>query len=149
MLIKISKCLFLLRRMVILYPALLSAALISLFFWSAEGYAQTTNEIKHAKKLFAGAWLNKKSTRHLLIFIEKDGYVTINDWTSNVQKRESGDAYKAIIRKDKLIMPEDRDHHSDYSEIFIQDNKLIYMTRNKMPDNKIIVEKQIFLRTLM
>jgi hypothetical protein len=133
-------------RNILPFKVVLLCSLIALFFWNAEGYAQTPAEIKWAKKIFGGPWVDKKTTRHLRIFIEKDEYATINDWTSKFQKQESGDAYKAIIRNGKLIMYEDHEFHAPYSEISIQNNRLVYMTRYKSYDGKTIIEKQFFVR---
>jgi len=110
--------------------------------------AQTGPEIKKADKLFGGAWVNKRTTRHLRIFIEKDGYVTINDWTSKKQKQEEGDAYKAYIKKGKLIMPEDLEHHTPYSEMQVKDNTLIYITIFKDNEGKQITDKEFFVKEL-
>ena len=108
--------------------------------------AQHPAEIKEAKALFEGAWLNKKTDRHITIFIEEDGYVTINDWTGR-KKGASIDAYKAYITKKKLIMPADTDHHAPYSEILISGKTLVYLTESTGPNDEKLIEKELFVRS--
>ena len=80
------------------------------------------------EKRFAGKWQNKNSTRCLEISFEH-GYATILDWTPKFQKRESGDVYKAFLKNGKLVMPEETEHHAPYSEIRLEHNRLIYLTK--------------------
>jgi hypothetical protein len=108
--------------------------------------AQTPLEVKNADKLFSGFWIDRKTTRHLSINIEKDGYVVVNDWTSKYQKQESGDAYKAYIKGEKLIMPLDNEHHAPYAEMQIVDKKLVYITKFKDVKGKLMVGKELFVR---
>lgn len=116
-----------------------------LFFSFTAGMAQSPGEIKRAKLLFEGAWINKKEARHLTIFIEDDGYVTINDWTGN-RKNASVDAYKAFIKNGKLIMHAETEHHAPYSEIRISGKMLIYQTG--LPhSNQEPLEKIYFIRS--
>ncbi|MET4080867.1 hypothetical protein ABIB40_000811 [Pedobacter sp. UYP30] len=92
--------------------------------------AQSKVEIAHAKKLYAGIWVNKKAKRYLAFYFDKEvDYITINDWTGNSDpsNNENIDAYKASIRGDKLIMAaKNGDHHAPYCEIEITDRKLVY-----------------------
>ena len=125
-------------------PLLLIALAIMLL--PVNTHAQTLHYIRQAKKAFEGAWVNKKEKRHLRIFIEKDGYVTINDWVSKYQKQENGDAYKAFIKNGKLVMPEDAQHHAPYSELIAKNRTLTYLTKYVDPKGKISLEKLIFVK---
>lgn len=125
---------------------ILSIILPLLMYAACPGAAQTMAEIKHAKTLFEGAWINKKDRRHLTISIENDGYITINDWVGK-WKGQSVDAYKAFIRKGKLIIPADTDHHGPYSELYRIGNTMVYMTEDNFLSNKTTIEKSIFTRT--
>jgi hypothetical protein len=120
--------------------------ILLLLFLSTNGKAQQALEIKKARALFEGAWVNKKANRHLTIFIEADGYVTINDWVGS--KRTAGiDAYKAYIKKSKLIMPAEADHHAPYSEMYIKGNQLVYLTQAEDLMNKKVIENVYFVRS--
>jgi len=92
--------------------------------------AQTKAQIAHFKKKYHGTWVNKKDKRYLRFFFDEDaGYITINDWTGNLDRNKSNtiDAYKAFIKGNKLIIPaEHNDHHSPYCEIEIVNKKLFY-----------------------
>jgi len=101
---------------------------------------------KQSGKPFNGIWVDKETTRHLEISF-KDGYATIIDWTSKAQKRESGDIYKAFLRKGKLIMPEDTEFHAPYSEIRLKNNKLIYLTKPITNGKTSQWDKQVFIRS--
>ncbi|MGY4382986.1 hypothetical protein ACVWYN_000005 [Pedobacter sp. UYP24] len=120
--------------------------IVILMLINSAGFAQTPTEIRMAKKVFTGAWVNKKTTRHLTISMEKEGYATINDWTSKYQKQESGDAYKAFIEHGKLIMPAEKEHHAPYSEMTVKNNTLTYVTKFVDFKGKIILEKLLFQR---
>ncbi|GGI51795.1 hypothetical protein GCM10011425_30070 [Mucilaginibacter galii] len=108
--------------------------------------AQTSLEIKKADKLFSGFWIDRKTSRQLLIGVEKDGYVIINDWTGKMQDRGSADAYKANIKGEKLIMPPEFEHHAPYAEILILNKKLIYLTKFKDVTGKEVVTRQSFVK---
>ena len=108
--------------------------------------AQTPLEIKKADKLFSGFWIDRKTTRHLLIGVEKDGYVIINDWAGRFEDRGSADAYMAFIKGEKLIMPPDNEHHAPYAEMQITNKKLVYSTKFKDIAGKLIVEKELFVK---
>lgn len=109
-------------------------------------YAQLSAETKQAEKLYGGIWTDKKTTRHLQIYFENDRYATITDWTSKYQKRESGDVYKALIENGKLIMPEDTEHHAPYSEIKVENDKLIYRIKVVGSGKASTWERQVFTR---
>ena len=90
--------------------------------------AQSKSEKKQSEKLYEGTWVNKK-TKRFIAFYYDDDYVTINDWTgsSNRNKNNNIDAYKALIEGDKLvILEENSDHHAPYCEIEILNHELIY-----------------------
>lgn len=91
--------------------------------------AQTSTVKKQTGKQFEGLWINKQTTRCLEISF-RNGYATIVDWTARLQKRESGDIYKAFLKKGKLIMPEETGHRAPYSEIIIKNNTLIYLSKS-------------------
>ncbi|MEO5911708.1 MAG: hypothetical protein ABIP95_12515 [Pelobium sp.] len=103
--------------------------IIIIFFSNLVG-AQSKPEKIQSKKLYEGTWVNKKAKRFIAFYYDDDvDYVTINDWTgsSNRNKNNNIDAYKAFIKGNKLIIPaENSDHHAPYCEIEILDHKLIY-----------------------
>ena len=101
---------------------------------------------KLLEKRFAGAWVNKKSTRHLEIYFE-DGYATIMDWTAKFQKRGSSDVYKAFPENGKLVMPEETEHHAPYSEIIFENNRLIYLTKVSQNGKTITWDRIVFTRS--
>ncbi|MCD0488992.1 hypothetical protein LPB86_12200 [Pedobacter sp. MC2016-14] len=119
--------------------------LIFLLLTAAPGQAQSPST-PQAEKLFKGIWVDKKTTRHLEISFE-NGYATIIDWTSKLQKRESGDIYKAFLRNGKLVMPEDTEFHAPYSEIISKNNTLIYLTKPIITKKTSRWDKQIFTRS--
>jgi hypothetical protein len=109
--------------------------------------AQTVKELKQADKIFGGPWVNKKTSRHLRIFLElKEGYFLINDWNSKEQERISGDAYKAFVRNGKLVMPAETEHYAHYSEMIVVNNRLIYITKFKDVTGKMIIDKETYVR---
>ena len=114
-----------------------------LLFANGSSYAQS--KLKPVEKLFAGVWVDNKTSRHLEISFHK-GYATIIDWTSNMQKRESGDIYKAFLKNGKLVMPEDTEHHAPYSEIRFKNNTLIYLTKDIGIGKKPLWDKEVFTR---
>ena len=97
------------------------------------------------QKKFKGLWTNKKTSRCLEIYFE-DGYATIMDWTPKFQKRESSDVYKAFPKNGKLVMPEETEHHAPYSEIIIENNRLIYVTKQMGKGKKPTINKIVFTR---
>jgi hypothetical protein len=112
------------------------------------GFAQTKAELKRAKKLFDGYWVNKKSHRHLTISFEVQDYATINDWQGKMDDDNHGiDAYKAFVNNDKLVMPEDKtDLRSPYCEIVRKGKVLLYRCREMNSNSKRFVEEIVFTR---
>ena len=117
--------------------------LVLLFSGTVDAQSSADNLLK---KHFAGAWVNKQSTRHLEIYFE-DGYVTIMDWTAKFQKRESSDVYKAFPESGKLVMPEETEHHAPYSEIIFENNRLIYLTKVSQKGKTITWDRIVFTRS--
>jgi len=118
--------------------------LIVLMLNGSSSHAQSSSK-QQEEKLFKGIWVDKKTTRHLEISFE-NGYANIIDWTSNVQKRESGDIYKAFPKNGKLVMPEDTEFHAPYSEIILKNNRLIYLTKPISNGKTSLWDKQVFVR---
>jgi len=116
---------------------------VVLLFVNGISYAQSKQ--KQVEKVFEGLWVEKKTTRCLEISFG-NGYATIIDWTSKVQKRESGDIYRAFLKNGKLIMPEDTEHRAPYSEIRFKNNKLIYLTRDIGMGRKPGWDTEVFTR---
>lgn len=104
--------------------------LIILLLYQSNGYSQESVSIRLLQKQYDGVWMDRKTTRCLQITFENDQFATVTDWTPRYQSRESGDVYKAFIKKGRLVMPEDKEHHAPYSEITIEKNKLIYRTKS-------------------
>jgi hypothetical protein len=111
-------------------------------------FAQTKAELKKAKKLFGGYWVNKKAQRHLSISFDVQDYATINDWHGKMSDDNNTiDAYKAFVENDKLVMPEDKtDLRSPYCEIIRKGNVILYRCREMESSSKKFVEETIFIR---
>ena len=111
-------------------------------------FAQTKAELKAAKKLFEGYWVNKKSKRHLTISFDIDDYATVNDWHGKwSQDNNTIDAYKAFVKKDKLVMPEDKtDLRCPYCEIIKKGNALLYRCRGMNTKDKSFIDQVLFVR---
>jgi len=120
--------------------------LIIWFLYPSNGYSQKSVTITQLQKQYGGTWIDRKTTRCLQITFDNDQFATIIDWTRKYQGREHGDVYKAYIKKDTLVMPEDKDHHAPYSEITIENNKLIYRTKFTGIQKISIWDKQVFSR---
>jgi hypothetical protein len=114
----------------------------------ADGFAQTKTEIKTAKKLFEGYWVNTKAHRHLLIAFDEQDYATINDWHGKMSDdNNTVDAYKAFIKDNKLVMPEDKtDLRSPYCEILKKGNVLLYRCRDMLTNSKQFTDQVWFVR---
>jgi len=112
------------------------------------GFAQTKAELKKAKKLFDGYWVNKKAQRHISISFDEQDYATINDWHGKMSDdNNTVDAYKAFVKNDKLVMPEDKtDLRAPYCEIIKKGNVLLYRCRGMESDSKRFVEETVFIR---
>jgi|SRR6187402_3963535 len=127
----------------------LAFAVITCFILSGlNGFAQTKAELKAAKKLYAGSWVNKKVKRHLTISFDTEDYATINDWQGKWNDDNHGiDAYKAFIFQQKLVMPEDKtDLRSPYCEIVKQGSAILYRCRQMNTKDKRFVEQYLFVR---
>lgn len=110
--------------------ALLVIAFITgIFLCSTAASAQSPANLEQLSKKYAGTWYNKENKRYIRFFFEEGyDYVTINDWTGKLRNQGSGDAYKAFIKGDKLVMPaENDDHHATYCEIEIMNDTLVYI----------------------
>nr|WP_199001330.1 hypothetical protein [Flavobacterium sp. ASV13] len=90
--------------------------------------AQSPTSQKQLSKKYSGTWYCKAEKRYIRFYFEKgDNYVTVNDWTGNINKLQNIDVYKAYIKGNKLTLPaENDDHHSSYGEIEIENNILQY-----------------------
>ncbi len=119
--------------------------LFVLMLTGASSQVQSSSK-QQVEKLFKGIWVDKITTRHLEISFE-NGYATIIDWTSKVQKRESGDIYKAFLRNGKLVMPADTEFHAPYSEIILKNNRLIYQTKPMSNGKTSQWDKQVFIKS--
>lgn len=117
--------------------------LVTLLLADINKQAQTSTSKKQTENQFEGLWINKQTTRHLEISFQ-DSYATITDWTAKLQNRESGDVYKAFLKKGKLIMPEETMHRAPYSEIIVKNNTLIYLSKSM--GAKLAWNKEIFTR---
>jgi hypothetical protein len=120
--------------------------LIILFLYQSNGYSQESVTIRQLQKQYGGTWIDRKTTRCLQITFDNERFATIMDWTRKYQSRESGDVYKAYIKKDTLVMLEDKEHHAPYSEITIENNKLIYRTKSSGILKVSIWDTQVFTR---
>lgn len=111
-------------------------------------FAQTKAELKEAKRMYQGNWVNKEAKRHLTISFDIADYATINDWHGKwSQDNNTIDAYKAFVYQHKLVMPEDReDLRAPYCEILKKGNMLIYRCRQMDSKDKQFVEEVTFVR---
>jgi hypothetical protein len=132
--------------------SLLNYLIVGLFAYFLLGgfnvLAQTKAELKIAKKLFEGNWVNEKAKRHLTISFDNQDYATINDWQGKwSQNNNAIDAYKAFVLKGKLVMPEDKtDLRSPYCEIVKQGTALLYRCRGMNTMSKRFIEQILFVR---
>lgn len=96
--------------------------------------AQKQKTIPFAMSKFRGEWHNTKGKNVLYISYDTDvAYATINNDPKD--KRYSIDVYKAFPKGNKLIMPADNnEHHCSYSEMSIENNKLIIRTNDPLDD---------------
>lgn len=122
--------------------------LLTLVFITKNACAQTKAEIRHAKKLFEGDWINKKAKRHLSISFDYNDYVLINDWHGKFSSDNNTiDAYKAFIKKEKLVMPEEKeDLRAPYCEILRKGNALLYRCKGMGPTAKVFIDEVWFVR---
>lgn len=108
--------------------------------------AQTKLEIKQAKHLYEGDWVNKKSRRHLRIIFEPEGYATVNDWVGKFEAA-SVDAYKAFVKSGKLILPEDKEEHiAPYCELLVKNNVLQYRCKRILLNSNAFTEGESFVK---
>jgi len=108
--------------------------------------AQTKSAIRRTKALFEGEWIQKNTKRHLYIEFQPEEYFRIDDWGADTQQFRQGDIYKAFIRQEKLIMPEDKEHRAPYSELLIYNRQLIYVTKFSEGKNKTRLLKEVFTK---
>jgi len=113
-----------------------------------KGFTQKNTELKAAKKLYEGEWVNKKAKRHLTISFDTDDHATINDWHGKwSQENNTIEAYKAFLKQGKLVMPEDKtDLRSPYCEIIKKGNLLLYRCREINTKNTKFVDNIWFVR---
>lgn len=126
----------------------LAGVFICCLLFQGNVFAQTKLEIKKSKKLFEGFWVNKKTHRHLLIGFDDQDWATINDWTGKMNDdNHSVDAYKAFVKDDKLVMPEDKtDLRSPYCELVRKGNSILYRCRGMNTKSKEFVDQDLFVR---
>jgi hypothetical protein len=108
-------------------------------------FAQTKTAFKEAKKLYEGEWVEKKTKRHISITLQDTDYFLINDW-SEAGDGSSVDAYRAFLKKGKLIMPEDTEHHAPYAELFLKNKRLVYLSKYKDINGKFFYERVAFVK---
>ncbi|MFA6246586.1 MAG: hypothetical protein WC615_06575 [Mucilaginibacter sp.] len=122
--------------------------LLTVILTNRNAYAQTKADIRYAKRLFEGNWINKKAKRHLSISFDYNDYVLINDWHGKFSSDNNTiDAYKAFIEKEKLVMPEEKeDLHAPYCEILRKGNALLYRCKGMGPTAKVFIDEIWFVR---
>lgn len=101
--------------------------ILALFLKVCPSFSQSPATIKQLEKIYKGTWYNKKDKRYIRIYFEEgQEYATINDWSGNLHKQETADAYKVRAEGKKLIQPsENADHHAPYCEMKVVNQKLI------------------------
>ncbi|WP_152620293.1 hypothetical protein [Pedobacter lusitanus] len=87
---------------------------------------QTRAKIAGIKKSFEGLWYNQKTRRYISISFDYGDDALINDWRGKLTNRSTADAYIAFIKGNKLILPEEKEHHGVYCEMLISKRKLLY-----------------------
>lgn len=90
-----------------------------------------------ALKQFDGIWYCKTEGRYLEVFIDAtdSSRVTINEWKGVPQRKVAMnvDAYTALLRGQKLIIPADaKEHRAPYCELSIKDDQLYYSCNGGM-----------------
>jgi len=91
--------------------------------------AKIKTEMTKAKKAFEGIWYNKEANRYLSISFDYGDYALINDWIGESKNDANIDAYKAFPKGDKLILPEEKEHHGTYCEMTISKKRLRYQCK--------------------
>lgn len=127
-----------------LMPIIHAAFLFVLIAFAGNNiFAQTKSEIARSKEIFEGTWYNKTEQRYIrLYYVDDANFVTINDWIKGAE--DGGDAYKAFIKGERLILySEDTHHRAPYCEIEIANTKLIYRCNNmNSTDNFLHIKEQ-------
>ena len=104
-------------------------------------------DINELSKKYGGTWYSETDKTYITFYFETGlDYATVNSWTSDIDKKENIDAYKAFIKDGKLILPaENSDHHAPYCEISIENNLLIYKCNQALnfSDNYLNTKKPI------
>jgi hypothetical protein len=110
--------------------------------------AQSKADIRHAKILFEGNWINKKIKRRLSISFDYIDYVLINDWHGKFSSDNNTiDAYKAFIKNEKLVMPEEKeDLRAPYCELLRKGNAQLYRCKGMVPTAKVFIDEVWFVR---
>jgi len=121
------------------------AFLALLLFSGAKVFSQSPSEILEAEKRFGGVWVNKETARHLQLSFEGSQAIIL-DWNARLQKRESGDVYKARLTNGRLVMAEDKLHHAPYSEILLEKGMLVYLTRPLSDGRRQPWDREVFTR---
>jgi hypothetical protein len=134
--------------MMIILKKIVFLVLLPVILITSNALAQTKADIRHAKKLFEGNWINKKAKRHLSISFDYNDYVLINDWHGKFSSdNNTVDAYKAFIEKEKLVMPEEKeDLRAPYCEILRKGNALLYRCKGMGPTAKVFIDEVWFVR---
>lgn len=89
--------------------------------------------------------MNKETARHLQLSFQ-GAQVTVLDWNGRLQKSDSGDVYRAILTNGRLVLAEDRLHHAPYSEILLEKDVLVYLTRPISEGGGKVWEREVFTR---
>lgn len=73
-----------------------------------------------------------------------EGAVLVNEWKG---KRTNIDAYKARVKGDKLIMPEERgDHNAPYCEMLIVNKKLLFRCKGLLLKEAVFTDSTWFVK---
>lgn len=105
--------------------------LLMLLFLSGSSFGQSV------LKQFEGIWYCTSEKRYLEIFIDAtdSNHVTINEWRGVPQRKVAMnvDAYTALFRDHKLIVPADnQEHRAPYCELSLKGGQLRYSCNGGM-----------------
>jgi hypothetical protein len=83
-------------------------------------------QLKTARRLFEGEWVNAREHRHLRLYLVPEGFFEANEWVGKFTPA-GVDAYKVFVKSGIMLwLPEDKEEHiAPYCELTIVDKKLL------------------------
>ena len=83
-------------------------------------------QLKAARRLFEGEWVNVEEGRHLRLYLVPEGFFEANEWLGKFTPA-GVDAYKAFVKSGTMLwLPEDtQEHIAPYCELTVVNKKLL------------------------